>query len=109
MNETGLGVIGTPDEAIGQIERLVEQSGGFGCYLMMAHEWADPEATRRSYDLFARYVMPRFQNSATRLQASERWSASVQAGLDARQAQALKEWTDKHAAERAARQSTVGR
>ena len=105
VNETGLGVIGTPDEAIGQIERLVEQSGGFGCYLMMAHEWANPEATRRSYELFARYVMPRFQNSATRLQASERWSASVQADLDARQAQALKEWTDKHAAERAAKQS----
>jgi limonene 1,2-monooxygenase len=104
VNETGLGVIGTPDEAIAQIERLAEQSGGFGCYLLMAHEWADPEATRRSYELFARYVMPRFQNSATRLQASERWSASVQAGLDARQAQALKEWTDKHAAERAAKQ-----
>ena len=109
VNETGLGVIGTPDEAIGQIERLVEQSGGFGCYLMMAHEWANPEATRRSYELFARYVMPRFQNSATRLQASERWSASVQADLNARQALALKEWTDKHAAERAAKQPMVGR
>jgi limonene 1,2-monooxygenase len=109
VNDTGLGVIGTPDEAIGQIERLVEQSGGFGCYLMMAHEWADPEATRRSYELFARYVMPRFQNSATRLQASEQWSASVQAGLDARQAQALKEWTDKHAAEQAAKRSMVAR
>src|SRR5205807_5746355 len=107
VNDTGLGVIGTPDEAITQIERLTEQSGGFGCYLMMAHEWADPEATRRSYELFARYVMPRFQNSSTRLQASERWSASVQSGLDARQAQALKEGTDKHAAERATRQSVL--
>lgn len=105
VNDTGLGVIGTPDQAIVQIERLAEQSGGFGCYLLMAHEWADPQATRRSYELFARYVMPRFQQSATRLQASERWSASVQAGLDARQAQALKEWTDKHAAERAAKRT----
>jgi limonene 1,2-monooxygenase len=105
VNDTGLGVIGTPDEAITQIERLAEQSGGFGCYLMMAHEWADPEATRRSYELFARYVMPRFQNSATRMQASERWSASVQAPLDQRQAEALKAWTDKHAAERAAKQT----
>ena len=102
-------MIGTPDEAIAQIERLAEQSGGFGCYLLMAHEWANPEATRRSYELFARYVMPRFQNSATRLQASERWSASVQAGLDVRQAQALKEWTDKHAAERAAKQVLTAR
>src|SRR5437763_1722671 len=109
VNETGLGVIGTPDEAISQIARLVEQSGGFGCYLMMAHEWADPEATRRSYELFARYVMPRFQNSATRIQASERWSASVQAPLDVAQAQALKEWTDKHAAERAAKQVLTAR
>jgi len=100
VNDTGLGVIGTPDEAIAQIERLQKQSGGFGCYLMMAHEWAEPEATRRSYELFARHVMPRLQNSASRLQASERWSASVQTGLDARQAQALKEWTDKHASER---------
>src|ERR1700730_5623840 len=101
VNDTGLGVIGTPDEAIAQIERLQKQSGGFGCYLMMAHEWADPEATRRSYELFAHHVMPRLQNSASRLQASERWSASVQSGLDALQGQALKEWTEKDAHERA--------
>jgi limonene 1,2-monooxygenase len=91
------------------IERLAQQSGGFGCYLMMAHEWANPEATRRSYELFARHVMPRFQNSATRIQASERWSASVQSGLDVRQAQALKEWTDKHASERAAKGMAAAR
>jgi len=109
VNNTGLGVIGTPDEAIVQIERLAQQSGGFGCYLMMAHEWADPEATRRSYELFARYVMPRFQNSASRLQASERWSASVQAPLDAAQAQALKDWTARHAAERAAKAAVAVR
>jgi hypothetical protein len=46
--------------------------------------------------------MPRLQGSASRMLASERWSASVQSGLDARQAQALKEWTEKHAAEREA-------
>ena len=102
VNGSGLGVIGTPDEAVGQIERLVAQSGGFGCYLLMAHEWADPKATRESYELFARYVMPRFQGSASRLQASEAWALTVQPELDARQAQALKEWTDKHAAERTA-------
>jgi hypothetical protein len=47
--------------------------------------------------------MPRFQNSSTRLQASERWSAANQAPLDAAQAQAVKEWTEKHAAEKAAK------
>jgi hypothetical protein len=34
VNETGLGTIGTPEEAVGQIDRLVKQSnGGFGCYV----------------------------------------------------------------------------
>jgi limonene 1,2-monooxygenase len=105
--DSGLGVIGTPDEAIAQIERLAQQSGGFGCYLLMAHEWADPAATRRSYELFARYVMPHFQNTTTRIQAAEEYAKSTQARLDPMQAQALKDWTDKHAAERAARQPLV--
>lgn len=65
VNESGLGVIGTPDDAIRQIERLEKQSnGGFGAYLMMAHEWANPQATQRHYELFARYVKPRFQGMA---------------------------------------------
>jgi limonene 1,2-monooxygenase len=65
VNESGLGVIGTPDDAIRQIERLEKQSnGGFGAYLMMAHEWANPSATHRHYELFARYVKPRFQGMA---------------------------------------------
>ena len=47
VNASGFGVIGTPDDAIAQIERLVEQSnGGFGAYLNMAHEWADTAQTR---------------------------------------------------------------
>ncbi len=65
INETGLGVIGTPDDAISQIERLEKQSnGGFGAYLMMAHEWANHSATLKHYELFARYVKPRFQGLA---------------------------------------------
>ena len=44
-----------------QIERLGEQSGGFGTFLSMGHDWADREATKRSYTLLAREVFPRFQ------------------------------------------------
>lgn len=101
INDTGLGVIGTPDEAIAQIERLQQQSGGFGCYLMMHHEWARPDATRKHYELFARYVKPRFQGTASRLMASEQWSRDVQKDLDAQQAAALHAWTEKHQRERA--------
>ena len=59
---SGLAVIGTPDDAINQIERLETESGGFGTFLHMAHNWADWAETTRSYELFARYVAPEFQN-----------------------------------------------
>ena len=62
INSSGVGVIGTPEMAAAQIERLWAQSaGGFGCYMLLAHNWASFEATRRSYDLIARDVFPRFQ------------------------------------------------
>jgi len=75
LNQSGFAVIGSVDDAIVQIERLQEQSGGFGCLLQMAHEWADREATRRSYELIARYVMPRFQDSLSGTVKSRDWAA----------------------------------
>ena len=58
LNASGFAVIGTVEDAIDQIERLRAQSGGFGTFLLMGHEWADTAATRHSYELFARYVAP---------------------------------------------------
>ena len=75
MNASGIAVIGTPEMAIAQIQRLVDQSGGFGTYLFMAHEWADRQATLASYELFARTVMPEFQRSASRAVRSRNWAA----------------------------------
>lgn len=64
----GLGVVGTPDMAIAQIEELLEQSnGGFGAYLTLAHNWANPESTKKSFELMARHVMPRFQGQVDSL------------------------------------------
>ncbi len=59
----GMGVIGTPDDAIARIEDFVRQSGGFGTFLILAHNTADWEATLRSYELFARYVVPHFRRA----------------------------------------------
>ena len=65
VNQTGLGTIGTPDDACEQIERLVKQSnGGFGAYLQLAHDWANPVAKFRSFELFSRHVAPEFQGQA---------------------------------------------
>jgi limonene 1,2-monooxygenase len=73
MNETGGGVIGTPDMAIAQVQRLLDQSGGFGCFLLFGGDLADWPATLRSYELFAQYVMPHFQGQLGPPQASYDW------------------------------------
>ena len=76
MNNSGMSVIGTPEQAIAQIQRLIDQSGGFGTFLFMAHEWANREATLRSYELFAREVMPHFQGQMERAEGSRDWAAA---------------------------------
>lgn len=63
INDSGFGAIGTPEMCRAQIDRLWKQSnGGFGAYLLLAHNWANFEATKRSYELIAREVFPHFQN-----------------------------------------------
>jgi len=69
----GVAMIGTPDDAVAHIRKLQEQSGGFGCMLMLAHNCADFAATKKSYELFARYVAPQFQNSNRNRRASLDW------------------------------------
>ncbi len=77
INETGFGVIGTPQDAIAMIERLQDQSGGFGAFLMMHTEWVLPDATKRHYELFARFVKPHFQHVTRRLVANAQWCSEV--------------------------------
>ncbi len=63
LTESGAACVGTPDDAIRFIERLLEGSGGFGVIMELAHNWADWEQTKRHYELMARYVHPHFQQS----------------------------------------------
>jgi len=69
-NESGRMVIGTPEMAIAQIERLQEKTGGFGCYLFLGADLADWHQTLRSYELFAEQVMPHFTGQLAAPQAS---------------------------------------
>jgi len=67
-------LVGSPETAIRCIERLLTASdGGFGGVMFRAHEWANREQTLKSYELFARYVMPHFQGSAAPLIGSNEW------------------------------------
>jgi limonene 1,2-monooxygenase len=51
-------VIGTPDDLIHKIQEMIEITGGFGAVIGFAHDWANRENTKKSWDLVARYVMP---------------------------------------------------
>jgi limonene 1,2-monooxygenase len=71
----GTTLVGSPETVIRGIERLQGYSqGGFGGVLFRAHEWADREQTLRSYELFARYVMPHFQGSLETVRGSNEWA-----------------------------------
>ncbi|MEM7016507.1 MAG: LLM class flavin-dependent oxidoreductase, partial [Pseudomonadota bacterium] len=57
-NAGGASVIGTPDDLVKAIREMKTLTGGFGTVIGFAHDWANPEAQRRSWDMVARYVIP---------------------------------------------------
>jgi limonene 1,2-monooxygenase len=75
LAERGAWIVGTPDDCIATIDRLDERSGGFGGLLVMVQDWATREQQRRSYELLARYVMPRYQGAVSGVQSAYRHAA----------------------------------
>jgi len=103
VNDSGFGAIGTPDMVNAQIDRLWKQSnGGFGAYLMLAHNWANFDATRKSYDLIARHVFPRWQGQMSTQAAADR-ARAARPELAAIHSAAVEAATQRFAAETAAR------
>jgi limonene 1,2-monooxygenase len=103
MVNLGVAVVGTPDDLIAQIARLEEQSGGFGAYLSIGHDWANREATRRSYELIARCVMPRFQDASAFTTRSMEWVQANRMPFLGAATQGVMEAIQKDAAERSAK------
>lgn len=104
VNDSGFGAIGTPDMAVAQIKRLIEQSnGGFGAYLLLAHNWAGPEATRRSYELIAREVMPHFQGHHIPTMAAQQRAREQRPDLADVHMKAVEAMTQQYEDEKAAR------
>lgn len=101
--EAGWAVIGTPADAIAQIERLQVQSGGFGCFLQLAHNWADWEQTQKSYELFARHVTSHFRGASANRRASLQWTRDNQIEFVGAMANAAQQMFMKHADEAAAK------
>jgi len=108
LNASGGGVIGTPDDCIELIEKLIDQSnGGFGTLLMQAHEWARPEATHRSYELIAQKVLPHFQGSARRPSESKAWVSENRPTFMGAAGAAIMTAIAKHGEEQAAKDSAI--
>jgi limonene 1,2-monooxygenase len=103
INEAGIGAIGTPDDAAAQVQKLVDQSGGFGAMLLLAHEWANPLATRRSYELIAQHVMPRFQGQAQATLDAKARATETRSGHAEQQVAAVAHMTEKYQKELAER------
>ena len=89
MAESGSWIVGTPDDCIQAINRLQEQSGGFGGFLVQTVDWTSREKMMRSYELLARYVMPQFQGTVASTIASNKWAAERQEILVAGRVRAI--------------------
>lgn len=74
--DTGMAVIGTPEDAIERLQSLKESSGGFGTFLFMDVNWANFANKLKSYEMFARYVMPELQQLNDNRVASQKWVQS---------------------------------
>lgn len=70
----GVIVVGTPDDAIAQIRRLQEKQGEFGCFLQLAHNWANFENTKKSYDLWQRHVTPVINSANVAREIAYAWA-----------------------------------
>jgi limonene 1,2-monooxygenase len=90
LTTSGLACIGTPDDCIRHFERLwLGSNGGFGAVLLLSHNWADWESTKRSYELMARYVHPHFQRQSNTLRVASYDNAKAKhetAGAESAQA-----------------------
>ena len=69
----GAAVVGTPDDLVTAIRQLQEITGGFGVVLGFAHDWANVEATRRSWELVARYVVPELTGATAGIRESQQY------------------------------------
>ena len=108
----GTTLVGSPETVIKGIRRLQGYSeGGFGGILFRAHEWATREQTMRSYELFARYVMPVFQGSLDPVVGSNTWARENRKTIFAPATEAVKRaFTDhgREAPEEEIRARTLG-
>ena len=89
MVNSGAAVIGTPDDLVVALRNLQQLTGGFGAAIGFAHDWANHDATRRSWEMVARYVIPEINGHLRGLRRSADFLIEKQADLMGAASQAV--------------------
>jgi limonene 1,2-monooxygenase len=77
---SGAVIIGTPDDMIDHLEGLLEGSGGFGGFLAGLFGLANREKTMKSFELWAKWVAPRFQSQYVVQKQNWDWVVATKGG-----------------------------
>ena len=104
MVDKGAACIGTPDDAVAFMQRYWDKTGGFGAMLHIAINWARFEDAKRSYELFARYVMPKFTGANDWREASLGWLADNSVAFSDKRVAAARRVIDDYKAQQGAKQ-----
>jgi len=67
----GMTTAGSPSKVLDQLVALRDEVGDFGTLVSVAHDWDQPERWKRSMQLLAEEVMPRFRQHCGVDQAAE--------------------------------------
>jgi limonene 1,2-monooxygenase len=100
--DNDIAVVGTPDDAIERIERVIAKQGEFGSVLLQTNNWAPWEDTKHSLELYARYVIPHFRGDNVNRVDSYNWVTNHQAELVEKRNRASQRVFDQQASEREA-------
>ncbi len=87
--ERGGALIGSPDDVAEGLAAMWQQSGGFGGLLLRAQDFGASTMMHRSYELFARHVMPRFQGSLDRIIRSHKHAVAHREAYNLGEARAI--------------------
>jgi limonene 1,2-monooxygenase len=107
--EEGVAVVGTPDDAIAQIRRLQAKQGSFGCFLQLAHNWANFEHTRKSYELWQRYVVPAINGANQARETALSWAKDNKERFIGAAMSAAMQTIQKHHDEETAKSASSGK
>jgi limonene 1,2-monooxygenase len=101
-------VIGTPDDLVEAIRRMVGITGGFGTVIGFVHDWANRPNTFKSWELVARYVIPEVNGLLDSYRESQRHVIAHRESFERAGAAVLSKIMENERAAQALREGSTG-